>query len=311
MAVTSNGFTKKQLDRLNELFSSFLPAPLPAPPPSALPSEPPHLQSTSAPPIPTRSYPPSPSVETIEEVEYPLQVRQMRKKHGVSKKTRTSRSPSAEIYIGWPTKFGGSNMRRSRDEDLDAWYTTMLNHTQKLAIWATKPYRIRPSAMQADATIFLVIQFDFFRCLQIFSTFRLFRLFNIATAVAHSSLSIQSAIARRLPCPIRSADNTIYKWFLSSLSHTSLSLNPDFQRRNLGNPRTPVPPTPSPTNAGYAGFYWPMVCMMECARRWNRAWAMRALLFFLFCGHVVTISLLSAGRFGGWCQASGLGHTRR
>ena len=69
----ANGFTEKQLDRLNELFNSFLPASAPPPAPlelpSALPSDLPHLQSPSAPPAPTRSYPPSPSVETIKEVE--------------------------------------------------------------------------------------------------------------------------------------------------------------------------------------------------------------------------------------------------
>ena len=29
--------------------------------------------------------------------------------------------------IAWPPKFGGTNMRLSRDQHLNAWYTTMLN----------------------------------------------------------------------------------------------------------------------------------------------------------------------------------------
>ena len=35
-------------------------------------------------------------------------------------------------------------MRFSRDEDLDAWYTTMLNHTQRSSI--EQPYQVGPSA---------------------------------------------------------------------------------------------------------------------------------------------------------------------
>ena len=68
-------------------------------------------------------------------------------------KKKMSRNRVSEIFgnhTGWPTKFGGIYMRFSCDEDLDAWYTTMLNHKQKLCqIW--------PSAMQVDATIFLAI----------------------------------------------------------------------------------------------------------------------------------------------------------
>ena len=141
------GFSEEQLNRLDKLFDKFLarlalPPSAPPPAPPALqpaPSELPHIQSTSAPnptPVSARSAPPPPSVETIEEVEYkqiPLRnIQQMRKKHRASKKTRTGRMLSAEICIGWPTKIGGSNMLFSRDEDLDAWYTTMLNTRQKL-----------------------------------------------------------------------------------------------------------------------------------------------------------------------------------
>ena len=59
-----------------------------------------------------------------------------------------------ENCIGLPTKFGAIDMRFSRDEDSDAWYTTMLNHTHKLAMAAC---RIRLSVMRVDATIFLAI----------------------------------------------------------------------------------------------------------------------------------------------------------
>ena len=89
------GFTKKQVDSLNELFSIFLtPAPLelsssPSAPPSASPSELPHPQSVSV-PVSTRPYPPSPSVETMKEVKDKQislrNIQQMRKKHGASKK---------------------------------------------------------------------------------------------------------------------------------------------------------------------------------------------------------------------------------
>ena len=145
------GFTEWQFESLRAL---LLNRSLPAPPPSALqlyssPSEPPHLLPTSVPselplqpipaPISALSYPPSPCVEAIEEVEHkqiPLRnIGPMKKKLGASKKVPTSRLPSVGNYIEWPTTFGESNMLFSRDEDLDAWYTTMLNHTQKLAIY--------------------------------------------------------------------------------------------------------------------------------------------------------------------------------
>ena len=135
----ASGFTKKLIDSLNELFNIFLapPAPLelPSAPPVALPSalqlcspapsELPHPQPIST-PVSARSYTPSPSVETMEEAGYPLRnikqmgKKQMRKKHGASKKTYTSRLPSADICVGLPTKFGGSYMCFSRDKDLDA-----------------------------------------------------------------------------------------------------------------------------------------------------------------------------------------------
>ena len=160
----AHGFTKRQLESLDELFNTvvfdplqnrlILPSALPPAPPSAppaalqpctaAPSEPPHQQLIPA-PVATRSYPPTPSVELIEEVEHkqiPLRnIGLMKKKLGASKTIPTSRSPFDEIYIEWPTTFGGSKLCFSRDEDLDAWYTTMLNtHANELAIRAL-PYR--------------------------------------------------------------------------------------------------------------------------------------------------------------------------
>ena len=158
----STGFTDWQFECLTALLSnrplpampaaplSDLPADLPSAPTSALssalqpctqaPSEPPHLQLIPVPvpaPVSAQRYPPSPSVETIQEVEHkqtPLRnIGPMEKKLGASKTSRTSRLLFDEICIGWPTKFGGSNMLFSRDENPDAWYTTMLNHTDKLA----------------------------------------------------------------------------------------------------------------------------------------------------------------------------------
>ena len=111
-------------------------APLPAPPPAQKPSAPlptpPELPPQPT-PVPARSYPPPPSVETIEEVEQkqvykPLRnVKQMRQKHGALRRMRRIRD--AEFFencIAWPPKFGGTHMRFSRDEEPDAWYTTML-----------------------------------------------------------------------------------------------------------------------------------------------------------------------------------------
>ena len=174
----STGFTDWQLESLKALLSkallsnrplpalpaaptSDLPADLPsaptlspptsAPPSvlqlctSAAPSEPPHQQLIPAPvpaPVSAQRCPPPPSVETIEEVEHPLRdIRPMNKKLGASKTPRISRLPFDEICIGWPTKFGGSNMLFSRDENPDAWYTTMLNtHAKAQQIRATNPF---------------------------------------------------------------------------------------------------------------------------------------------------------------------------
>ncbi len=117
--------------------SAPLLAPLPAPPAPQLPPQP-----ISA-PVPARSYPPSPSVETIDEVEYKqiykplrnIRKQPMQQKHRASKMVPRIRvSKFFEKCIGWPTKSGGINMRFSRDENPDAWYTTMLNtHAKELA----------------------------------------------------------------------------------------------------------------------------------------------------------------------------------
>ena len=126
---------------LRQALQTPLPAPPPAPKPCAQttpPELPPQLIPT---PVPTRSYPPSPSVETIEEVEQkqvykPLRnVKQMRRKHGASRRRRMRRIRNTEFFencIAWPPKCGGTYIRFSRDEEPDTWYTTMLNHRQKL-----------------------------------------------------------------------------------------------------------------------------------------------------------------------------------
>ena len=77
-------------------------------------------------------------IEEVEHKQIPLRnIGPMKKKLGASKTTRTSRLPFDEIRIKWPTTFSGSNLCFSRDEDLDAWYTTMLNtHANELAIRA-------------------------------------------------------------------------------------------------------------------------------------------------------------------------------
>ena len=71
-----------------------------------------------------------------------------KQKHRASK--IVSRIRDAEFCIAWPPKVGGIYMCFSRDEEPDAWYTTMLNHKQKLC-------QIRSSFMLVDATIFLAI----------------------------------------------------------------------------------------------------------------------------------------------------------
>ena len=121
----------------------------PCAPPSAPPSAPTPTQSElpplPAPPAPpatkqTPAYPPAPSVEALEEVEYiqvykPLRnIRKqpIRQKHRAAKALPKAmrKTCDAEVFgniIAWPPKFGGTNMRLSRDQHLDAWYTTMLN----------------------------------------------------------------------------------------------------------------------------------------------------------------------------------------
>ena len=167
------GFTKKQWNSLQELFKTSPAAPPIAPlaaPPQAPPSAPPAqpaqpepsapLPAPKLPPLPPTnppapqpisapvSYPPSPSIETIEEVEYKQVYKPLRntrkqligQKHRASKtvpKTRVSKF--FENCIGCPAKLGATNMRFSRDENPDAWYTTMLNHRQKL--FEASPYQ--------------------------------------------------------------------------------------------------------------------------------------------------------------------------
>ena len=166
--LLAGGFLTK--DQLAPLWATFPAWVKPsAPPPSAPLSAPPAPQPCAPPtppeltlqlistPVPARSYPPPPSVETIEEVEH-IQVykslrniKQMRQKLRAQKMPR-SETPSFGNCIGWSPKIGGIDMRFSRDEDLDAWYTTVLNHTQSSH---QELHRIGPSAMRLDATIFI------------------------------------------------------------------------------------------------------------------------------------------------------------
>ena len=142
------------LEGLQEKLSLYTTKPItpPAPPPSAPPPAPKLPLLPAPPPAPkqTPAYPPPPSVEALEEVEYiqvykPLRnIRKqpMRQKHRAAK--AMPKTPcDAEVFevfrniIAWPPKFGGTNMRLSRDEHLDAWYTTILNtHANKLGTQA-------------------------------------------------------------------------------------------------------------------------------------------------------------------------------
>ena len=138
------GFTKQQLESLDKLFDQKFKkledrllgrsAPLPAPPPSPQPELPP-LPPTNP---PTPACAPPPSIDTLKEVEYKQADKSLRHsgKQSIIQKPRASKalpeSRDTELFvfgniIAWPPKFGGTNMRLSRDEHLDAWYTTMLN----------------------------------------------------------------------------------------------------------------------------------------------------------------------------------------
>ena len=55
-------------------------------------------------------------------------------------------------------------------------------------------YQIRPSAMQADATIFLVVQFNFFTTCKSSASFNFFNFFNFPTAGGHSSPSFHQTL---------------------------------------------------------------------------------------------------------------------
>ena len=149
------GFTKQQLESLDELFERHFqqleellclppaqrssappPAPLSAPPPAPL--ELPPLPPAD-PPTPTYPTPP-PDNDTLKEVEYKQAHKSLRtiRQQPIALKPRASKTlpKSCDIeffrnYIAWPPKFGGINMRLSRDEHLNAWYTTMLNTRAK------------------------------------------------------------------------------------------------------------------------------------------------------------------------------------
>ena len=140
------GFTKQQLESLDELFDRKFKqledlllgrsAPPPAPAPSAPPPAPklPPLPPTN-PPTPADA--PTPSSDTLKEVENKQadkSLRNIRKQPNKQKHRAAKAMPKtprdAEVFgniIAWPPKFGGTNMRFSPDEEPDAWYTTMLN----------------------------------------------------------------------------------------------------------------------------------------------------------------------------------------
>ena len=122
--------------------------------PIAQPSAPPAPKPSAplpAPPAPkqTPAYPPAPSVEALDEVELKqiykllrnIRKQPMRQKHRAAEAMPKCDAENfdAEFFdfencIAWPPKFGGTNMRLSRDQYLDAWYTTMLNtHAKELA----------------------------------------------------------------------------------------------------------------------------------------------------------------------------------
>ena len=133
-------------------------APLSAIPSAPLPAQPAPPQPIPT-PVPARSYPPAPSVEALDEVElkqvYKLPLRNIRKQPmrqmlraavAMLKRPRDAENFDVDFFdsencIAWPPKFGGTNMRLSRDQHLDAWYTTMLNtHAKELATQATNPF---------------------------------------------------------------------------------------------------------------------------------------------------------------------------
>ena len=146
------GFTKQQLEslenfidqKLNALFDQLqnhsLLALAPSAPPPA-PSELPPLPPTN-PPAPACTSAPPPDNDTLKEVEYKQAYKSLRtiRQQPIALKPRASKalpkSRDAEFFvfgncIAWPPKSGGINMRLSRDEYLDAWYTTMLNTRAK------------------------------------------------------------------------------------------------------------------------------------------------------------------------------------
>ena len=167
-------------------------APLSAPPTASPPAHKPCAPAPSelplqliCPQIPTRSYPPSPTVETIEEVAQKQVYKPLRnirkqtvdKKHGASIKMPRSQLPSFENYIEGPPISGGINMRFSRDEEPDAWYTTILNHTQKLTTGAIP----NPTSCHAGRRHHFPCN-SIPRCFDIFNTFSTFSTFDLPTS---------------------------------------------------------------------------------------------------------------------------------
>jgi hypothetical protein len=72
----------------------------------------------------------------LEEVEHTLKHRASKASKALKAVPTIRVSKSSENCIGWPPKSGGIYMSFSRDEEPDAWYTTMLNHMHKLTTGA-------------------------------------------------------------------------------------------------------------------------------------------------------------------------------
>ena len=180
--------------------------PLPAPPPAPLelpllPTPPALLPA----PKQTPAYPPAPSVEALEEVECiqvykPLQnirKRPIRQKYRAAKslpKTMQKTPRDAEVFevfgniIVQPPKFSGTNIRLSRDEHLNAWYTTMLNtHANELATRALPNRAQRHAARRHHFHFFRFLRF---RALKILRCLQLFRLFDFLTFLLTMDLTL-------------------------------------------------------------------------------------------------------------------------
>ena len=157
---------------------------------------------------------------------------------------------------------------------------------------------------------FSFLTFLLFRMLSLFQLFRLFDFFGMPSNITHLSPFLSpyllSTIARRQIYPIRCTGATVYKYPCGCRRLTSLSPNLPSREQKLGKSRNSATPqhrnfaTPhllpaTTTNATDVMMDCAMVCAMRNAM--DSASAMRALLFLLFCGHVVTVSHSDAQMF--------------